>query len=265
MLRRRAAFCQRPGSRLPISPRMAILVSSSDSRGIRTLFIREVESRLVASFANTAFDVAVYFLLFPTPGEYQVSFTQEDRPFSRNPMDLDSPIAIKVVEPTRPVDLFVYEKLRNDPMLLTAMIPFHDDRSDHVSFYQMVEIARDHKESSYADYARFGLARQSLFSSDGLPDIYNPLIATPRMNLQFALDEMKDIDIKTFAFGAHVLALRRMVYHEMGRDQEASDVARQLDLRFPHSFVRYQDYRRRYPTRDWPGPRNPHIESKPKL
>jgi hypothetical protein len=122
------------------------------------------------------------------------------------------------------------------------------------------DLIGDYDDLSYMDYIRFASARYWLFEHAKLPDNQlDPLKDVPEERLAFALGDLNEIDLKRFAFAPHALVLKRIVLEASGEKEKVATVANQLDKQLPHHFTRYQDLIRRYPKRDWPGPRNPYL------
>ncbi len=100
------------------------------------------------------------------------------------------------------------------------------------------KLIADHPKSSYADYARFALARWLFYDKE-------------HGNIELAAKAMKELDHEHFAYGDYSLSLLREILKGMGSRDEAERVAARLDKAFPDSPQRLEDLALRVSQEEW--------------
>ncbi len=159
------------------------------------------------------------------------------------------PVVVKAPEGE---DKAIFEQLAEDETLVYALlVPLNNPTRPFFDFMRpartpAVEIVvpplrkliADHPKSSYADYARFALARW-LFYDQEYGDMHAAEVA------------MKDLDHEHFAYGDYSLSLLREILKSTGSRDEAELVAARLDKAFPDSPQRLEDLASRVSQEEW--------------
>jgi hypothetical protein len=180
--------------------------------------------------------------LFDMPGPYYFMEGWVE-PGRRDDYEIFSqPIVVTVAEP-KGNDLKIFLCLRRQDDVVDAILsPVGRVEEDAVP--KLETIVKEHPKSSYADYARFALARK-LASGIGGSD-------PPSDVAMFdAVEQLRVIDHENFGYGDYSLALCRTLLHRLVSPDEEKVIAERLDKSFPDSLVRLDDLAQRLKPEEW--------------
>jgi hypothetical protein len=181
--------------------------------GVYRLTLRpgEQESLTVAYAAEWGLNKANFF--FPQPGNYSIRWTCHPWPLDSNKVFWPDPVLVVVARPVG-VDEAVYQLLRDNPKLVGVMMSpaTHSgpDRAygvavpDAETVRQLETIVLRYPKSSYADYARFALARAYLQGDD-------QAARAPEADKVAATALLEAINFQEFAYSPSALLLLRAI------------------------------------------------------
>ena len=162
--------------------------------------------------------------LFYEPGRFEVRF------------ETGEPLTITVAAPQSD-DKLIRDILAADPPLAAAMLSPTLYLLPAGARNKMQRIVSLYPASSYADYARFGLAR-----------FYS------KTDRRKALEVSKEINPKKFAYGASVLVLRKSLERSLapaGNGATSDYIAKQLRESFTESYDYLEDLKSRLSEEEW--------------
>jgi hypothetical protein len=145
---------------------------------------------------------AMHRALFPRPGRYTVRYDYNDQ--------LSATLTVEVPEPEGD-DKAVYGLLQRDNVLASAMMSPVDAPGQEV-VGKLRDLLGLYPKSSYADYARFALARYHRYGGDFIPD--NPR-HSDRVEKAIAIDYLTAIvshtPARTFPYRSYVMIALRTI------------------------------------------------------
>lgn len=218
-------------------------VSSRDRKNPQ-LFNPDDEISTSVALAPIQFEnnYGVKVRLFNEPGRYYFMEGWGD-PARRDDYEIFSqPIVVNVAEP-KDDDLKIFLRLRRQDDVVDAILsPVGRVEEDLVS--KLEAIVKEYPKSSYADYARFALARNLASGIGGS----NPPSDVAMFD---AVEQLRAIDHENFGYGDYSLALCRKLLHRLVSPDEEKAVAERLDKSFPDSLVRLDDLAQRLKPEEW--------------
>lgn len=207
--------------RMPYSPTTRGLHSTTNPTilellGIdhQRLVLKPGDSETVTFFADQDVgrsDNGRFF--FPAPGEYRIDLEYRGAVSLGRNLEVKK-FLIRVDEP-QGVDAQVYELLKKHPTLVQHMLSCHTSPyqlPDENTLSLLERIANRYPHSSYADYARFALARAYVKGP-------NPNAEATRDEKRAALEQIKRIDLKTFPYAPSVLIFELGLASEARQDE----------------------------------------------
>lgn len=185
--------------------------------------------------------------LFPCPGDYELKldWSWGDGSNPGQPVGGESPdrLKVQVVEPSRD-EAPIVATLAADRSLASAMLSPLNRPHDRV-LSKLDAIIDKHPRSTYADYARFALAR-TVFPEHARQG----LSSATAEDMRDAAAYLEAIDYARFAYAAEAMAVWRRILHEQGSPRE-QEIAARLDREFPDYRARLQDLAQRTPEEEW--------------
>lgn len=173
-------------------------------------------------------------VLFSEAGDYSLQF-KWFLPFLQSSDLLGEPTNIVVRRPVGD-EIRILKILQENLGLVAAVLsPCNIPKEETLPLLD--DIVTQYPESSYADYARFALARWE--SRQALASLKHA-----------AIIHLEQIDMEHFAYGPEALALWRRILASAA-SQDAQQVASKLDQLFPNSVTRFEDLAKRLSEEEW--------------